>query len=409
MRQSRVFVAFALALLAACGGQDESASVSEMGEHDHSQMSGQGGEVDSTGTLIRGPVRLTRQQEQALGVVITRVRRETLSRTIRTVGQIQAAEPNIAEVTPKIEGFVEELYVDFTGETVRRGQPLLTLYSPLLVAAQEELLTASRLVGRLDRQAGEAWENAQAMLEAARRRLAYWDITTEQIERIEATGEVSKTLTLVAPVSGIVLDKEVVAGQRVMPGMRLYRIADLRRVWVEGEVFEQDLQFVQEGSRTHIEVAAYPGVHLMGEVSFVYPTVDERSRTNRVRVTVNNSELRLKPGMYATVFFDAEIGSDVLTVPVDAVIVTGERNIVFVHLADGTLLPQEVVLGPRGGDRVVILQGLDEDEIVVASANFLVDAESRLATTGGSMPGMQHAGHGMAVEPDTSHAEHGHD
>lgn len=409
MRKSRIIVAFATVLLAACGGQDEPASMAEMGEHDHSQMSGQGSEVDSTGALIRGPVRLTRQQEQALGVVITRVRRETLSRTIRTVGQIQAAEPNIADVTPKIDGFVEELYVDFTGETVRRGQPLLTLYSPLLVAAQEELLTAAGLAARLDREAGEAWDNAQAMLEAARRRLAYWDITAEQIERIERTGEVSKTLTLVAPVSGIVLDKDVVAGQRVMPGMRLYRIADLRRVWVEGEVFEQDLQFVHAGSQAHIEVAAYPGVHLMGEVSFVYPTVDERSRTNRVRVTVNNPDLRLKPGMYATVFFDAEIGTDVLTVPVDAVIVTGERNIVFVHLADGTLLPQEVVLGPRGGDRVVILQGLDEEEIVVASANFLVDAESRLATTGASMPGMQHAGHGMAVEPDTSHSEHGND
>ena len=176
-----------------------------------------------------------------------------------------------------------------------------------IIAAQEELLTAKRLAAQVDASAGEAYRNAQGMLEAARRRLAYWDITSEQIARVESTREVTRTLTLVAPVNGIVLEKDVVEGQRVAPGMRLYRLADLSTVWVEGELFEQDLQFVQEGARAHIEVAAYPGVHLMGRVSFVYPTVDERSRTNRVRVTLANPDLRLKPGMFATVYFDVLI------------------------------------------------------------------------------------------------------
>lgn len=355
-------------------------------------------EVDTT-QLVRGAVHLTVDQERALGVTYTTVNRASVSRTIRTVGRIDAPEPNIADITPKVEGFIENLHVASTGETVRRGQALLTIYSPELVAAQEELLTARRLAGRIDPGAGEAYANAQSMLDAARRRLAYWDITDDQIERLETSGEVTKTLDLVAPVSGIVLEKEVFEGQRVMPGMRLYRIADLSTVWVEGEVFEQDLQFVETGSQAHIEVAAYPGEHLMGTVSFVYPTIEIESRTNRVRITVPNPGLRLKPGMFATVFFDVEAIRDDVAVPLDAVIVTGERNLVFIRDADGMLTPREVVLGARAGDQVQILQGLELGETIVASANFLVDAESRLGATGGAMPGMQHAGHGSAIEP----------
>lgn len=353
-------------------------------------------EVDSPRAASRGMVHLTAEQERALGVTYTEVRRVSLTRTIRTVGQIVTPEPNIADVTPKIDGFVERLFVASTGETVRRGQPLLSIYSPALVAAQEELLTARRLAARVDPGAEEAYRNAQAMLDASRRRLTYWDITDAQIRQLEERGEVTKTLTLVAPVSGIVLEKDVVEGQRTMPGMRLYRIADLSTVWVEGEVFEQDLQFVQTGSQAHIEVAAYPGEHLMGTVTFVYPTVEVASRTNRVRVSVPNPGLRLKPGMYVTVFFDVDAIRDDIAVPREAVIVTGERNLVFVRGEDGMLSPREVVLGTRAGEHVQILDGLTEGETIVASANFLVDAESRLAATGGAMPGMQH---GSVIEP----------
>lgn len=354
-------------------------------------------------SLGRQAVQLSAAQERALGVVYVTVQRETLTRSIRTVGRVEAPEPNVADVTPKIEGFVEQLFVASTGETVRRGQPLLTLYSPELVAAQEELLTAKRLVARVEPTAAEAWRSAGAMLEAARRRLAYWDITPEQIGRLENTGEVTKTLTLVAPVGGIVLEKDVLEGQRVMPGMRLYRIADLTELWVEGEVFEQDIQFISESAQAHIEVAAYPGEHRMGTVSFVYPTVDVQSRTNRVRVTVPNPDLRLKPGMFATIFFDVEVAENEITVPMEAVVVTGERNLVFSRDEHGRLQPREVVLGPSAGDRIAILAGLSEGERIVASANFLVDAESRLGGAGG-MPGTQHAGHGSVLEPASPNA-----
>ncbi|MGA7271900.1 MAG: efflux RND transporter periplasmic adaptor subunit, partial [Acidimicrobiia bacterium] len=263
-----------------------------------------------------------------------------------------------------------------------------------------------RLALSIDTSAGEAWQAAQATLEASRRRLAWWDITPGQISRLEQSGEVTKTLTLVSPVSGIVLEKNLVEGQRVMPGEKLYRIADLHEVWVEGELFEQDLKFVREGMQAHIEVSAYPGEHVMGRVSFVYPTVDVRSRTNRVRVTVANRDLRLKPGMFATIYFESDLGGSFPSVPMAAVIVTGERNLVFIQDSTGMLSPREVVLGARAGDRVQVLDGLKEGEVIVGSANFLVDAESRLATTGSVMPGMQH-GAPDSTTPDT--AEHSHD
>lgn len=412
MRRLHILLAAGAVLLAACSADDVEESPSTgmtAEEHARMQAGGTQGAVDSTGAAVRQPVHLSADEAQALGVVYATVERETLTRTIRTVGHIEPAEPKVTDITPKIDGFVEELYVDFTGEFVRRGQPLLTLYSPLLVAAQEELLTAKRMTDRVDSSSAEAWRNAQATLAAARRRLEYWDITDEQIRQIEETGEVTKTLTLVAPFTGIVLEKNVVEGQRVREGMQLYRLADLSEVWVEGDVFEQDLQFVREGAQAHMEVEAYPGEHIMGRVTFVYPTVDPRSRTNRVRVTVPNADMRLKPGMFATVYFDVQIGRDVLAVPMEAVIATGERNLVFVRDADGMLTPREVVLGSRAGDRVRILQGLAEGEVIVESANFLIDSESRLASTDGGMPGMQHGAQENSMEPDTSAPEDQHD
>ena len=397
-----------IGLVLACGSSEEEPPMEGMSAQEHAMMMAGGtqGETDSTGATVRQSVHLTAAQEQALGVVYTMVRRGTMTRTIRTVGVVAAAEPNITDITPKVDGFVEELLVDYTGQKVRRGQPLLRLYSPTLVAAQEELLTAIRLASRVGRGAGEAWRNAQSMLDAARRRLAYFDITPEQIEQVETTGRATKTLTLVAPFTGVVLEKHVVEGQRVTPGMQLYRLADLSTVWVEGEVFEQDLQYIRIGAQAHIEVAAYPGEHLMGAVSFVYPVVDVASRTNRVRVTVPNPGGRLKPGMFSTMFFDTRVAEDVIVVPFEAVIVTGERNLVFVRDEDGMLQPREVVLGARADRQVQILSGLTEGETIVASANFLIDAESRLGTTGGSMPGMQYGGDTTGLQQQPAEQQH---
>ena len=412
---NRQAIAFVLVLLVAstsCRG-DELPNPPEV---DHSQMDMGDAQLDTgapqgdtenapadatSGPSDRQAVRLTVEQERALGVVYMTVEERVLQRTIRTVGRIGAMEDMVANVTPKIDGYVEKLFVATTGAAVLEGQPLLTVYSPELVAAQEELLAANGLASRVDPAATEARERALTMLNAARRRLSYWDITEQQIMRLEATGEVSKTLTLVSPVSGIVLEKNVVEGQRLTAGTPLYRIADLSEVWVEGDVFEQDLQFIREGAQAHIEVSAYPGEHLMGLVSFVYPTVDVLSRTNLIRVTLPNPDLRLKPGMFATLFFDSPMSRATVAIPTEAAIITGERNVVFVRDSEGVLHPREVVIGTNTGDWVEILSGVDVGETIVQSANFLVDAESRLAGTAG-MPGMQHAGHGAAVEPSAA-------
>lgn len=382
MKRLLTILATAGALLAACRDKPEVDAMAGM------DMGGPA--AADSGGADRASVHLSAEQARAIGVRFTVVERGPLTRVVRTVGQVVPAEPGLAEITTKIDGFVEQLFVDATGVTVRRGQPLLTLYSPMLVAAQEELLAAKRLRAAVDSTDQEAWRNAQALVEAARRRLAYWDISPDQIERVERTGEVTKTLALKAPVNGVVLEKMVVVGQSVMPGMKLYRIADLATVWIEGAVFEQDLALVRVGALVRAELAAYPGRAFDGRVSFVWPTVDEQSRTARVRVAFTNSRGLLKPGMYATLFFEALVGSDVLQVPAEAVVMTGERNLVFVVGPDGALAPREIVLGARAGGRFQVLSGLVQGERIVASANFLVDAESRLATGGGmaGMPGM---------------------
>jgi Cu(I)/Ag(I) efflux system membrane fusion protein len=343
-----------------------------------------------SGMAGRAPVHLTPEQARAVGVRFTVVQRGPLTRTLRTLGQVVPAEPNLAEITTKIDGFVEQLYVNATGTAVRRGQPLLTLYSPMLVAAQEELLAAKRLAAAVDSSDTDTWRNAQALVEASRRRLSYWDISREQIDRLERTGEVTKTLALHAPVDGIVLDKMVVAGQAVMSGMRLYRIADLSTVWIEGAVFEQDLGLVRVGAPVSAQLTAYPGRTFTGHVSFVWPTVDDSSRSGRIRVAFINPWGELRPGMYATLLLEAVVSRDAVNVPAEAVVQTGERNLVFVVGRSGALEPREVVLGGRAGDRFQINTGLAPGERIVASANFLVDAESRL-TSGArmsNMPGM---------------------
>lgn len=349
-----------------------------------------GGAARDTGRAERVPVHLSAEQARAIGVTFVAVERGPLTRVIRTVGQIIPAEPNLTEVTPKIDGFVDRLYVDATGRVVRRGEPLLSLYSPMLVTAQEELLTALRLERSLDSSDADAWHNAQALVDASRRRLAYWDISADQIARLEQTGEVTKTLTLRAPFDGVVLEKMVVAGQSVSAGMKLYRLADLSTVWIEGEVFEQDQALIRLGAEARVELAAYPGRPWRGHVSFVYPVVDTQSRTARVRVILPNPQGILRPGMYGTLFFEARLSPDLLSVPAEAVVMTGERNLVYFVRPDGMLEPREVVLGARGDGRIQVLHGVEAGDRIVGSANFLVDAESRLATGAGmeAMPGM---------------------
>ena len=351
--------------------------------HDHAAMGAGEGSAQ--------PIALTNDQTRRIGVTYAEATIGALEKEVRTVGQITYDERRLQDISPKIDGWVERLYVNETGQPVAAGQPLLTIYSPMLVQAQEELLLARRLQGDVAGASADTRRSSAELLESARRRLEYWDIPAADVAEIERSGQVRKTLMLRSPAGGFVLEKNVVAGQRIMAGEALYRVADLSSVWVEGEVFEQDLATVRVGQMVHADFQALPGEHRMGRISYVYPTIDPSTRTARVRVVLPNGDLRLKPGMYATLRIAGAQRANVLSIPRDAVLSTGERNVVFVRGADGQLSPREVALGMANDERVEVLRGLAPGETVVASATFLVDAESNLgkALGGmGDMPGM---------------------
>jgi Cu(I)/Ag(I) efflux system membrane fusion protein len=337
------------------------------------------------------PVALSADAANRIGVTYTTVSLGPLTREVRTVGQVTFDETRVKAIAPKIDGWVERLYVDFTGQAVSVGAPLLEIYSPMLVTAQEELLLAKRLASDVAAGTPEAVRSADELLRSARRRLAYWDIPDREIAEIERTGEVRRTLTLRAPVGGVVIEKLVLSGQKIMAGESLYRVADFSVVWVEGEVFEQDLAAVRNGLPVTAEFESFPGEQWSGRITFVYPTLNPDTRTARVRVELANPGRRLKPGMYATFLFTSPRRGDVLSVPRSAVLSTGERSLVFVRRKDGRLEPRTVRVGAAAGDRIEVLAGLAAGETVVASATFLIDAESNLGSAlggMGNMPGM---------------------
>jgi Cu(I)/Ag(I) efflux system membrane fusion protein len=395
------------------------ASQESMDGHDHAAM--------MAGMAEAQPVQLTTGDAERIGVAFTRVASKTLTPEVRAVGVTTWDETRLRVVNPKIAGWVEALHVDFTGAPVRRGEPLLDVYSPDLITAQEELVLAGRLVREAGTERGR--ENATALLDAARRRLGYWDIPAEDVSHAEQMGHIRRSLTLYSPADGVVVDKQVIEGDRIAPGDILYRIADLSTVWVEVDVFERDLGSIREGQRAEVTFEAFPGESINAVVTYVYPTVSLDSRTGRVRLEIPNTSGRLRPGMYAEARIQTASTSAALVIPQSAVLETGERSLVFVEGANGRLVPRNVMLGQRVDREVVILDGLREGDRVVSSAAFLVDAESNLGalqmepeamngmvSPSGGMGGMQgtgamdHSGHDMGAEPDTAAMDHsGHD
>jgi Cu(I)/Ag(I) efflux system membrane fusion protein len=336
------------------------------------------------------PVTLDPRDQARIGITFAPVLRAPLDRSVRTVAQVSYDETRVKTVAPLIDGWVDQLYVNFTGQAVQPGEPLFSIYSPMVVTAQQELLLARRLVDDLSSGTPAAARSARDLLESSRRRLEYWGVPREEIQRVEATGEVRRTVTLRSPYGGVVVDKPVLAGQRIMAGDVAYKIADLSRVWLEGEVFERDLPAVRLGQPVMAEFTALPGVIREGRVTYAYPTVNPETRTARIRVELRNPTLELKPGMYATIRLDAPTDS-VLSVPRSAVLATGERNLVFVRSPDGRFSPHLVTLGAATEDRVEIMRGLALGDTIVASGTFLVDAESNLGSLlggMGNMPGM---------------------
>jgi Cu(I)/Ag(I) efflux system membrane fusion protein len=346
------------------------------------------------------PVHLGEERERRIGVTYATAELRILTRTVRTVASVTWDETRVAKVSPRIQGWIERIHVDFLGTAVRRGDPLVELYSPELITAQEELLLARSLLDETRHDPGSrAYRNAVRLLESARQRLDYWEISADQIATLEESGVVQRTLVLHTPTSGVVMEKNAFAGAYVTVGSTLYTIADLSRVWVEGEVFEKDLSLVRVGQAAHVRLEAYPGEVFHGTVSYIYPTVTVASRTGRVRVELGNSDGQLKPGMYAEIHLDIPGEREVVVVPRTAVLSTGERDVIFVRDPDGTLVPREVTLGLPAGREIEILAGLEAGERVVSSAGFLIDAESNLGAA------MDHP-EGQAPAPVDPHAEH---
>jgi membrane fusion protein, copper/silver efflux system len=329
------------------------------------------------------------QRLQSIGVRFEPVGRRVLDRQVRTTGHVEIDERRLARVTLKVQGWVEELFINTTGERVRQGQPLLTLYSPDLLVTQEEHLLALESARTMGESAvPEVAGRATSLVEATRRRLRLWDISDAQVQELERTGEAQRTLTIAAPISGTVIDRTVVQGAQVMPGEELYTIADLSRVWVTADIYEHELAFIRVGQEATITLAYEPGVARRGRVTFIYPTVNPETRTARVRFEVPNADDRLKPGMFVSVDLAVPIGTR-LVVPRDAILDTGLRQLVFLHLGEGRIGWREVTAGARVGEWVEVLAGLQEGEHIITSPAFLIDSESRLRA---AVAGL-HAGH----------------
>jgi membrane fusion protein, copper/silver efflux system len=277
-----------------------------------------------------------------------------------------------------------------TGQAVRKGQTLFTLYSPELYAAQQEYLLALRSQ-EAARESG-APERMDSLVRASRKRLELWGLTPGQLEAIARKGEPVENLPFPSPASGYVLEKEVVEGGAVMAGERLYRIAPLDRVWVEAEVYESDLPRVKVGQQVEVTLSHLPGRTYTGRVGYLYPTLQASTRTGRLRVELRNPELELKPDMYAEVKLKVEGGAR-LRVPEEAVLFTGPRRLVFVDLGEGRLEPRQVKLGMKAGEAYEVLEGLKEGDVVVTSGNFLVAAESRIRSAAEHWEGGGHEGH----------------
>ncbi|MGD2272200.1 MAG: efflux RND transporter periplasmic adaptor subunit [Desulfobacterales bacterium] len=317
---------------------------------------------------------------QNMGVRLGRVKRKTLVKYIRTFGNITFDETKIFTVNTKFNGWIEKLYVNFVGENVKKGQPLFDIYSPELVTAQEEYLLALKQHNSLsDSSYVRIREAAQRLLEASLTRLRYWDLTDKQIEQIGTSGKVGKTLTIYSPAAGVVTEKDAFKGHYVKAGEHQYSIVDLSTVWVDVDVYEYELPWVREGMAAEMELTYIPGKRFKGKVLFIYPYLEVRTRTAKLRLSFSNPDYQLKPGMYANIYLKSVVSKKSLVIPQEAVIDSGVRQIVFVAVGEGKFQPREVNIGLEGNENEYqVLKGLSEGEEIVLSAQFMLDSESRL-------------------------------
>ena len=347
--------------------------------------------ADATSNIPMGTIQISPQKQQLIGVKYGLPSMGSSVKTIRAVGKIAPDEQRIAHVHTRVEGWIDKVFVDFTGKVVEKDQPLLTLYSPDLLATQEEfllalksqdLMKASTLRGAL--------EQSDSLLAATRRRLQLWDLTAEQIDEITRTGKPVTNITVYSPASGYITARNAFPKQRITPDTELYTITDLSRVWIMADVFEAEASLVQINQHVNITSSYGPSGVLRGRVDYIQPQVDPSTRTLKIRIDAENPRMTLRPDMFVEVNFSIALPQHV-TVPTDAVLDSGLKKTVFVDRGNGYLEPRQVEIGERLGDRIEILRGLKPDERIVVSGTFLIDSESQLksAASGmGGMPGM---------------------
>lgn len=332
----------------------------------------------TTDATPRVDVLLDPRRRQLIGVRMVAAKRTSMAPTIRAVGLVRYDETRLADINLKVEGWIRDLHVDYTGQFVNKGQPLFTLYSPELLTTQNEYLLALKTREQLAQsQIPDARERADQLIAAARQRLTLWDLPPEQLRALEETREAQTEVMFRSPVDGFVIEKQALQGLHVTVGQSLYKIADLSAVWVEADVYETEVARVHVGERAMVTLDAYPGERFGGRVIYIYPYVDEKTRTNKVRYEFANRGGRLKPGMYANVELStaARVG---VTVPTDAVLDSGKEQIVFVAQGDGYFEPRRVTIGRRLGTDIEILEGVKDGEQVAAGATFFLDSESQL-------------------------------
>jgi Cu(I)/Ag(I) efflux system membrane fusion protein len=370
------------------------ASSHSSGEASAASVSMEGHDMSSEG------INVSPEKQQLVGIRTAAAEVRPLVKKIRTVGIVTYDETRVAQVFSKVDGWVEKLFVNYTGKLVEKGQPLFTYYSPELVSTQEEYLLALDAKQTLGSSSiGEIRAGTDSLLESAHRRLALWDISEDQIGELQKSRRPKKSLTLFSPISGFVVKKDVFQGMKVMPDKELYTITDLSTVWVNADIYEYELAPIRVGQKAAISLSYFPGRTFNGKVAWISPVLDEKTRTAKIRLEVPNREFILKPEMYANVEFEIDAGRK-LAVPDEAVLDSGVRKVVFLDKGNGRFAPAEVKLGAKYDTFYEVRDGLSPGEKILASASFLLDSESRLNEAMGAMAGMP----GMDMGDMQSHA-----
>ena len=375
-----IVLAVAVYAIRARGGQRPAAHTDAPGQPPMAGMP-MGGTPQKSGEptpTARGDVTIDPRRQQLIGVRTAPVTREPMQHALRTVGVVRYDETSLSDVNLRLEGWIRDLYVDYTGQPIQKGQQLFTLYSPDLLTTQQEYLLALKTRDQVKTSViADARERADQLVASARQRLVLWNLPEDEIRALEDKRQAPDVVTFRSPVSGFVIEKTALQGMHVMPGQMLYKVANLSTVWVEADVYEQEMALARTGQRATVTLDAYPGETFQGRAIYIYPFVEENTRTVKVRFQFPNPRARLKPGMYANVDIQGRDAMG-LTVPANAVLNSGKDQVVFVAAGDGYFTPRTVKVGRNLGDRIEIVEGAKEGEQVATGATFFLDSESQL-------------------------------